>query len=124
MRAVVITRSGGPEVLELQDVPEPVPGPGELLVKVEATGVNYRDVYERVGGGAYDAAPGTIAGVEGAGTVVSLGDGVEDSRSATAWRGLRRREAMPSSSLVAADVALPIPDGVSSRWPPRSCCRG
>ncbi|MGZ4441481.1 MAG: alcohol dehydrogenase catalytic domain-containing protein, partial [Gaiellaceae bacterium] len=77
MRAVVITRSGGPEVLELHEVPEPVPGPNELLVRIEAVGVNYRDVYERVGGGAYDAAPGTIAGVEGAGTIVALGADVE-----------------------------------------------
>ena len=52
MRAVVLTRNGGPEVLELQEVPEPEPGANDLLVRVEAVGVNYRDVYERVGGGA------------------------------------------------------------------------
>ena len=78
MRAVVLTRNGGPEVLELQELPDPVPGANDLLVRVEAVGVNYRDVYERVGGGAYDVPPGTVVGVEGAGTVVSAGAGVEE----------------------------------------------
>ena len=48
MRAIHVTKHGGPEVLELQDVPDPTPGPGELLVDVEAIGVNYRDVYEQL----------------------------------------------------------------------------
>ena len=49
MRAIVVTEHGGPEVLDLQDRPDPSPGPGELLVAVEAIGVNFRDVYEREG---------------------------------------------------------------------------
>ena len=49
MRAVVVTRSGGPEVLEVRDEPEPTAGAGKLLVDVEAIGVNFRDVYEREG---------------------------------------------------------------------------
>ena len=114
MRAVVITRSGGPEVLDLQDVPEPVPGAGELLVKVEAVGVNYRDVYERVGGGAYDAAPGTIAGVEGAGTVVSLGDGVEEFGVGDRVAWFSAQGSYAEFVVVAADAAVAIPDGVSS----------
>jgi NADPH:quinone reductase len=50
VRAVVVTRNGGPEVLELQDVPAPEAGPGELLVDVTVAGVNFRDIYERRGG--------------------------------------------------------------------------
>jgi NADPH:quinone reductase len=53
VRAVVVTRNGGPEVLEARDEPEPQAGPGTLLVALEAAGVNFRDVYEREGRGAY-----------------------------------------------------------------------
>ncbi len=71
MRATVITKHGGPEVLELRDEPEPQPGDGELLVALEAAGVNYRDVYERAGRGyAGHSRPPLIGGVEGAGTVL------------------------------------------------------
>jgi NADPH:quinone reductase-like Zn-dependent oxidoreductase len=51
MRAIVVTRGGGPEVLELRDVPAPEPGSGQVVVEVEAVGVNYRDIYERQGAG-------------------------------------------------------------------------
>ena len=64
MRAIVFERNGGPEVLELRDVPAPTPGEGEVLVDVEAIGVNYRDVYEREGGGygsPLDRAPEHVA---------------------------------------------------------------
>jgi len=47
VRAIVVTRSGGPEVLELQDLDALDPGPGELLVDVAVAGVNFRDIYER-----------------------------------------------------------------------------
>jgi NADPH2:quinone reductase len=49
VQAVVVTRFGGFEVLEVQDAPAPRPGPGDLLVDVAVAGVNYRDVYERQG---------------------------------------------------------------------------
>src|SRR5215203_2405287 len=55
VRAIHVTKHGGPEVLELQDAADPSPGAGELLVDVEAIGVNYRDVYEREGGGTHAA---------------------------------------------------------------------
>jgi NADPH:quinone reductase len=113
VRAVVITRSGGPEVLDVQDVPDPVAGPNELLVKIEAVGVNYRDVYERVGGGAYDAAPGTIAGVEGAGTIVSLGEGVEGFGVGEHVAWLSAQGSYAELVRVAADAAVPVPEGVS-----------
>src|SRR3954463_13625851 len=75
MQAIVITRHGGPEVLELRDEPDPEPGSGQLLVQLEAAGVNYRDVYEREGRGrAYANTPPLVAGAEGAGTVLR-GDG-------------------------------------------------
>jgi NADPH2:quinone reductase len=75
VRAVVVTRFGGPEALEVGEEPAPSPGSGQLLVEVEAAGVNFRDVYERQG--RYGNSPPFVAGVEGAGTVVALGEGVK-----------------------------------------------
>ena len=91
MRAIVVTRHGGPEVLELQDRPAPEPGPGELLVDVEAAGVNFRDIYERKGGGSYEAETPHLAGVEGAGTVAAVGEGISRFAPATASRGATRQ---------------------------------
>ncbi len=72
MRAIRIERHGGPEVLELRELPAPEPGPDELLVDVAAIGVNYRDVYERTVESYGGPAP-RILGVEGAGSVDGTG---------------------------------------------------
>ena len=71
MKAIVFERLGGPEVMELQELPDPVPADDEVLVDVEAVGVNFRDVYERLEDdyGA-DSAPAVID-IEGAGTAAS-----------------------------------------------------
>ncbi|MBD0349283.1 MAG: quinone oxidoreductase [Thermoleophilia bacterium] len=112
MRAVVVTRSGGPEVLEVRDQPAPEVGPGRLLVDVEAVGVNYRDIYEREG--RYGPSPPFVAGVEGAGTVAAVGADVSDfgAGDRVAW------VAAPGSyaEQVAVDAAraVPVPEGVSS----------
>jgi len=104
MRAIYFERNGGPEVLEPGDRPAPEPGDGEVLVDVEAVGVNYRDVYERNGGG-YGSAPPAIIGVEGAGKIAGTGERV-------AWAHIdgsyAEQIAAPRNKLVA------VPDGVSS----------
>ncbi len=77
MRAVVITRPGGPEVLAVREVPRPVPGAGEVLVRVHAAGLNRADLLQREG--RYPApagAPAEIPGLEFAGEVAALGPGV------------------------------------------------
>jgi putative PIG3 family NAD(P)H quinone oxidoreductase len=77
MKAVVITRFGGPEVLEIQDVPTPQPGPNEVLVRVRGTALNRADLLQRLGG--YAAPPGVpqnISGLEFAGEVAELGANV------------------------------------------------
>jgi NADPH2:quinone reductase len=114
MRAIVVTRHGGPEVLELQDQPAPEPGPGQLLVDVEAAGVNYRDVYEREGGGAHAAETPHPAGVEGAGTVAAVGDGVDRFAPGdrVAWSNAPGSYA--EQVLVAADAAVSLPDGIAT----------
>src|SRR5262245_17057240 len=73
MRCVEILRPGGPEVLQLTERPDPVPGPGEVLIDVAAAGVNRPDVLQRKGG--YPPPPGAsdIPGLEVAGRVVAVG---------------------------------------------------
>ena len=74
MRAIEITATGGADVLVLHEVPEPVAGPGQAVVRVEAAGVNFIDVYVREG--RYPAQLPVVPGQEAAGTVVAVGDGV------------------------------------------------
>lgn len=74
MRSVIIESVGGPEVLEVREVPVPEPGPGQALVKVLAAGVNFIDVYQRTG--LYPADLSQGLGIEGAGQVVELGAAV------------------------------------------------
>ncbi|MCV7442290.1 quinone oxidoreductase [Mycobacterium paraense] len=75
MHAIEISETGGPEVLRYVDVPDPKPGPGEVLIKAEAIGVNYIDTYFR--SGQYPRELPFILGQETSGTVVATGDGVD-----------------------------------------------
>src|SRR4051794_27952371 len=77
MKAIRIHRVGGPEVLELEDVPDPQPGEGQALVRIEAIGVNYVDVYFRTGLYKGPALP-FVPGQEAAGTVIAVGPGVAE----------------------------------------------
>ena len=79
MKAIVVHQYGGPEVLKFEDYPDPVPGPGEVLVRVAATSVNPID-YKRRAGLTKDFYPmqfPSLIGVDIAGTVVKVGSGVE-----------------------------------------------
>jgi synaptic vesicle membrane protein VAT-1 len=80
MKQVVITRAGGPEVLEVREKADPEPGPGEVRVKVEAAGINFADLMARMG--IYQDAPPlpTVVGYEVAGTIDQVGPGVDRSR--------------------------------------------
>ena len=104
MRAIVFERNGGPEVLEVKDVPAPEQGPDEVLIDVEAVGVNYRDVYERRGGG-YGSPPPAIIGVEGAGQIHDTGERVAWANVAGSYA---EQIAAPREKLV------PVPDTVST----------
>lgn len=101
MRAVQIEKHGGPEVLELVEVPSPEPSEGQFLVDVAAIGVNYRDVYERKG--AYGGALPAVIGAEGAGQVVGTGERV-------AW--VDAPGSYAEQVVVDEDRAVPVPDGV------------
>jgi NADPH2:quinone reductase len=110
VRAVVVTRSGGPEVLELQDAAAPVAGPGEVLVDVSIAGVNFRDIYERTG--RYGAPTPLVAGIEGTGRVAALGDGVTEVGvgDRVAWNSAPGSYA--EQVAVPAAKAVPVPDGL------------
>lgn len=74
MRAVQITRTGGPEVMEVVDIPEPVPGPGQVAIEVAVAGLNYIDTYHRSGVNPVELP--MVLGTESAGTVKAVGEGV------------------------------------------------
>lgn len=74
MRATYVTKTGGPEVLEYTEIEAPSAGPGQVLVKVAAAGVNFIDIYLR--SGLYPRPLPAVPGSEGAGTVAALGEGV------------------------------------------------
>jgi NADPH2:quinone reductase len=78
MKAVYVEKFGGPENLIVGDLPKPEPGPGQALVKIAATGVNFIDVYFRIG--LYPATPPVVLGNEGAGTVEAVGPDVTTLR--------------------------------------------
>ena len=115
VRAVVVKRPGGPEVLSVKDCPDPVAEPGHVLVRVAAAGVNFRDIYERQGIGPYAAATPFICGGEGAGTVVAVGAGVTDLAvgSMVAWCNAPASYA--ELVAVRAAAAVPVPAGVPAK---------
>lgn len=110
MRAVVVTKHGGPEVLEVQDLPAPEPGPGQLLIDVAASGINFKDVYEREG--AYPRETPFVLGDEPAGRVVALGAGVDGFAPGDAVTSPKAPGAHASLALVDAAQAIRVPEGV------------
>lgn len=113
MKAIRIHAPGGPEVLVLEDVPEPTPGQGQAAVRLEAAGLNYIDVYFR--SGQYKAPMPFTPGLEGAGTVTAIGPGVTDVRvgDRVCYTGVPGSYAQSNS--VPADRLVKIPEGLSVR---------
>lgn len=111
MKAVQISKTGGPEVLEYVDLPVPEPAAGQVLVKVVASGVNFIDTYFREG--RYPSPLPVVLGQEAAGIVAKLGEGVEGFSEGdhVAWNGTRGTYAEYSVA-PAADL-LHVPDGLS-----------
>jgi NADPH2:quinone reductase len=110
MNAVVVTRAGGTDVLEVRELPRPRPGPGQLLVEVAASGINFIDVYKRQG--VYPMQTPFVLGEEFAGRVVEVGDGPADFSvgDAVAAAGVLGSHATHVS--VDADKVVPVPADV------------
>ncbi len=119
MRAIEISRPGGPEVLQPVTRPVPVPGAGQIVIGLAHAGVNRPDALQREGRYAPPAGASDLPGLEGAGRVVAVGAGV------TRWRiGDRVCALLPGGgyaqcALTEADHALPIPEGLS---PAQAAC--
>ena len=112
VRAVVITSPGGPEVLNLTEVPDPVPGGGEVVVEVTAAGVNPADVMQRQG--FYPPPPGAspYPGLECSGRIAEVGPGVSGWREGDSVCALMAGGGYAELAAVPAGQLLPIPGGV------------
>ena len=114
MKAVQIMEHGGPEAMKYQDVADLSPGEGQALVDIEAVGVNFTDVYNRMG-----AAPGQplprIIGVEGAGTVRSVGSGVTQVKDGDVVAYCGTPGSYAEQALVPASRLIKMPDGLDAR---------
>jgi NADPH:quinone reductase len=110
MKAIQVRSTGGPEVLELRELPDPVPQPGEVLVRLHTSGVNFIDVYYREG--KYKAPLPFIPGGEGSGHVEALGEGVTGFAvgDPVAWWGPLGSYA--EKTIVAAKTLVKVPSGV------------
>jgi len=111
MHAAVAAKAGGPEVFAYQEVPVPRPGPGRVLVRVAAVGVNFIDTYLR--SGVYPRQFPTILGGEGAGTVEELGEGVTGLAvgDRVAWAD-GNTGAYAEFDVVSADRLVAVPEGI------------
>src|SRR5438552_9577368 len=107
MKAIRIHDFGGPVVLKYEDVAEPTPKPGEAVVKVDAAGINFIDVYHRTG--VYKMPLPLTLGQEGAGTVTKVGAGAADVKvgDRVAWTGVFGSYA--EFTAVPADRLVPLP---------------
>lgn len=112
MRAVTQSAPGGPETLAVTDLPDPVPGPGEVLLDVAATAVNRADLLQRQG--FYPPPPGAsdIIGLECSGTVTALGEGVTQWAVGDQVCALLAGGGYASRVVVPAGQVMPVPDGV------------
>jgi len=112
MRAIIIEETGGPEVLRLGQTDDPAPGAGEVLIDVEARGVNFIDIYQR--SGAYDISLPYIPGMEAAGVVASVGEGVSDLSVGQRVAWAMAPGAYADRAVVKASLVVPVPDTVST----------
>ena len=111
IKAIRIHTPGGPEVMKWEDVPRPEPGPGEALIRQEAIGLNYIDVYFRSGLYKAPTMP-LIIGQEGAGTVIAIGSGVTNTRPGDRVAYAGALGGYATERVIAGDRLVKLPDGI------------
>jgi len=112
MRAIVVSELGGPEVMVASEREDLVAGPGEIVVKVAAAGVNFIDIYQRSGIGAYTQRTPYTPGGEGAGTVLAVGDGVTDVAVGDPVAWSIGQGSYAEQAVLPARSAVPVPRGI------------
>ena len=113
MQAIRVHKTGGPEVLRYEQVAQPVPGPGEVLVQIHAAGLNFIEVYQR--SGLYKVTLPFTPGTEGGGRVLEVGPGVTEVKVGDQVASLNFAGSYAEFSLVRADRLILLPVGVSPR---------
>jgi NADPH2:quinone reductase len=111
MRAIRFETTGGPDVLQAVEIETPTPGPGQILVRHQAIGINFIETYQRTG--LYPVKLPAIPGGEAAGVVEALGEGVTRFKVGDRVGTTNAGGAYAEASLVRADRAVAIPDGIS-----------
>jgi NADPH2:quinone reductase len=113
MKAVRVHEYGGPEALRFEEIATPEPGPGQALVKIEAIGINFIDVYKR--SGQYLGSPPFVVGEEAAGVVEALGPGVDGVRVGDRVAYTSVPGAYAEYAVTPAARLVSVPDGLDSR---------
>jgi NADPH2:quinone reductase len=111
MKAIQIRETGGPEVLQLVDLPIPVPSPGQVLIRVEAIGMNFIEIYFRKG--QYKTTLPTVPGSEAAGTVEDCGSGVNGFKPGDAVASTAVLGSYAEYALVPAAHLVKVPEGIT-----------
>jgi NADPH:quinone reductase len=122
MKAIQIHETGGPEVLQLAELPIPQPGPGQVLIRVEATGVNFIEIYFRKG--VYKAALPLTLGSEAAGTIEELGPGVTGFAAGDSVASVSVMGSYAEYALAPAAQLVKVPAGLSPEQAAASMLQG
>lgn len=111
MKAIQISQYGGPEVLKIQKVDIGKPGPGQALIRIEAAGINFIDVYQRRG--TYPAKLPYIPGLEASGVVEEIGEGVKNVKPGDRVAYVHAPHSYAQKNLVKAEYLIPLPTNIS-----------
>ena len=112
MRTIVVSEFGGPEVLRSMEAPVPTPGAGQVLIQVAATSVNFADIMARLGRYHGGAQPPFVPGLDVAGTITAVGDGVTDLRVGQRVAAFPAGGAYAEQVLADPVLVYPLPDAV------------
>ncbi len=110
MWGVQIDQTGGPEVMHWRELPDPEPGPGQIVIELAAAGLNYIDTYQR--SGLYKVPLPYVLGLEGAGTVTTVGDGVADLAPGDRVAWAAGAGSYATRIAISAEQVMRVPDGV------------